>query len=265
MRKKLFTLRVVRHWHRLLGEVLEANLLRDTQRQPGWALSSWIKLWVPLLTAGELDQMAFKVPFQLKWFHDLKCAFLRASSTAPRRSNHGRLLLLSNAPSPTSPRSLSLSSASCQAAATWLFSTRILRTDQKNHIFLYLITTMHAQTAYLSAADGAGPGSTIPPCVSRENSRKPPSPEWFLWFKNSRAILTDFLFPSIMSGGGLSMDFALLWGDKSFPTQRWGRRNLWREKVRSHTCMHGNQVEVNCIRSIKKKNFPAPKLLEKIP
>lgn len=28
--------------------------------------------------------------------------------------------------------------------------------------------------------------------------------------KNSRAILTDFLFPSIMSGGGLSMDFALL-------------------------------------------------------
>ena len=66
MRKKLFTLRVVRHWHRLLGEVVEANLLRDTQRQAGWALSSWIKLWVPLLTAGELDQMAFKVPFQLK-------------------------------------------------------------------------------------------------------------------------------------------------------------------------------------------------------
>lgn len=37
-----------------------------TQGQAGGALSTLIKLYVPLFTAGELDHMAFKGSFQLK-------------------------------------------------------------------------------------------------------------------------------------------------------------------------------------------------------
>ena len=38
----------------------------DTQGQAGWGSEHLMELWVSLFTAGELDQMAFKGPFQLK-------------------------------------------------------------------------------------------------------------------------------------------------------------------------------------------------------
>ena len=42
----------------------------DSQGQARWGSEPLMELWVSPLTAGELDQMAFKGPFQLKQFHN---------------------------------------------------------------------------------------------------------------------------------------------------------------------------------------------------
>jgi len=55
--------RVVRHWHRLPREVVEAPSLETFKIRLDGALSNLIKLKMPLLTAGGLGWMAFKGPF----------------------------------------------------------------------------------------------------------------------------------------------------------------------------------------------------------
>ena len=55
IRKKLFTLRVVRHWHRLPREVGDAPSLETFQVRLDGALSNLIELKMSLLMAGELD------------------------------------------------------------------------------------------------------------------------------------------------------------------------------------------------------------------
>ena len=56
---------MVRQWHRLPREVVGAPIPADTQRS-GWMGSEHLmELWVSPFTAGGLDQMAFKGPFQL--------------------------------------------------------------------------------------------------------------------------------------------------------------------------------------------------------
>jgi len=66
MRKKYFTVRVVRHWRGLPREVVDAPSLETPEVRLDGALSNLIYLWVSLFIAGGLDQMAFKDPFHLK-------------------------------------------------------------------------------------------------------------------------------------------------------------------------------------------------------
>jgi len=54
IRKKFFTVRVVRPWHRLPGEVVDAPSLGTFQARLDGALSSLIQLKMSLLTAGRL-------------------------------------------------------------------------------------------------------------------------------------------------------------------------------------------------------------------
>ena len=70
MRKKIFTVRVVRHWHRLPREVVDAPSLETPKVRLDGALSNLIYLWVSLFVARELDWVTFKGPFQIKRFHD---------------------------------------------------------------------------------------------------------------------------------------------------------------------------------------------------
>ena len=66
MRKKYFTVRVVRHWRGLPREVVDAPSLETPEVRLDGALSNLIYLWVSLFTAQGLDQMVFKGPFLLK-------------------------------------------------------------------------------------------------------------------------------------------------------------------------------------------------------
>ena len=51
-------------------EVVDALSLETLKVRLDRALSNLIYLWVSLFTAGGLDQMAFKGPFQLRGFCD---------------------------------------------------------------------------------------------------------------------------------------------------------------------------------------------------
>jgi len=70
IRKKLFTMRVVKHWHRLPREAVDAPSQETSKARLDEALSNLIKLKIPLLTAGRLGYMTSKGPFQPKAFHD---------------------------------------------------------------------------------------------------------------------------------------------------------------------------------------------------
>ena len=61
---------MVRHWHRLPSEVVETLSLETFKVRLDRALSNLTELHVSLFIAGELNQMAFKGPFQLKLFND---------------------------------------------------------------------------------------------------------------------------------------------------------------------------------------------------
>ena len=70
IRKKSFTVRVVRHWHRLPREVTDVPPLETFMVRLEGTLCYLIKLWMSLFTAGGLDWMTFKGPFQLTRFSD---------------------------------------------------------------------------------------------------------------------------------------------------------------------------------------------------
>ena len=70
IRKKFFTLRVVRPWCRLPREVVNAPTLETFKVRLDGALSNLIQLKMSLLTAGGLDWMALKGPFQPKPYYD---------------------------------------------------------------------------------------------------------------------------------------------------------------------------------------------------
>ena len=55
LRKKPFTVRVVRHWHRLARDVVDAPSLKTFKARLDQALGNLIKLWMSLFIAGELD------------------------------------------------------------------------------------------------------------------------------------------------------------------------------------------------------------------
>ena len=55
IRKKFFTMRVVKHWNGLPGEVVEAPSLETFKTRLDRALSNLIKLAVSLLAARRLD------------------------------------------------------------------------------------------------------------------------------------------------------------------------------------------------------------------
>jgi len=70
LRKKFFRMRVVKHWHRLPREVVDAPSLETFKARLNRALSNLTELKMSLLTAGGLDQTTFKIPFQPKAFYD---------------------------------------------------------------------------------------------------------------------------------------------------------------------------------------------------
>ena len=70
IRKKFFTLRVVKPWPRLPGEVVDSSSLETLKARLDGALSNLIQLKVSLLTAGELDWVGSKGAFQPKPFRD---------------------------------------------------------------------------------------------------------------------------------------------------------------------------------------------------
>ena len=55
IRKKFFTVRVVRHWNRLLSEVVDAPTLEAFKARLDGALSSLVLREVTLPIAGELE------------------------------------------------------------------------------------------------------------------------------------------------------------------------------------------------------------------
>ena len=59
IRKKIFTVGAVKHWHRL-PRLVVAPIPADTQGQAGWGSEHLMELQVSLFSAGVLDQMAFK-------------------------------------------------------------------------------------------------------------------------------------------------------------------------------------------------------------
>ncbi len=63
-------MRVVRHWHRLPREAVDAPSLETFKARLDGALSNLIWLEMSLLLAGGLDWMGFKGPFQPKPFYD---------------------------------------------------------------------------------------------------------------------------------------------------------------------------------------------------
>jgi len=71
-RKKFFTIRVVKHWHGLPREAVQAPSLETFQARLDSALSNLIWLKRSLPTAGGLGQMTSKGPFQPKAFYDLE-------------------------------------------------------------------------------------------------------------------------------------------------------------------------------------------------
>ena len=72
---KFFTVSVVKHCNMLPREVVDVLSLETFKVRLDGALSNLIKLWVSLFISGELDQMTFKVPFQLKKFFGSKTLF----------------------------------------------------------------------------------------------------------------------------------------------------------------------------------------------
>ena len=65
MRKKSFTVRVVRHWNMLPSVVVNASSLDIFKARLDQVLDNLIYLCTSLFIARELDKMAFRGPFQL--------------------------------------------------------------------------------------------------------------------------------------------------------------------------------------------------------
>jgi len=68
--RNFFTVRVVRQWQRLPRKVVDAPPLEPFKVRLDGALSKLMHLKMSLLTAGGLDWMIFKGPFQDKTFYD---------------------------------------------------------------------------------------------------------------------------------------------------------------------------------------------------
>jgi len=73
---------VVKPWHRLPREVVDAPSLGTFQARLDGALSSLIQLKMPLLMAEGLGWMAFKGPFWPKPFDDSRFSSRKAFFTA---------------------------------------------------------------------------------------------------------------------------------------------------------------------------------------
>ena len=65
IRKKYFTVRVVRHWSRLLSYMVDALSMETFKVRLDQALGNVMELWMSLCIAGQLDQVAFRSSFQL--------------------------------------------------------------------------------------------------------------------------------------------------------------------------------------------------------
>ena len=65
IRKKIFTVRVVRHWHRLPREVVGALSLETPEVRLEGALSTWWSCGGSLLTAGGWSRWPLRVAWEL--------------------------------------------------------------------------------------------------------------------------------------------------------------------------------------------------------
>ena len=72
IRKKFFTVMVVRHWNRLPSEVVNAPSLEAFKARLDGTLSNLVQREVSLPIAGGLEILDLKGPFQPKPFYDSK-------------------------------------------------------------------------------------------------------------------------------------------------------------------------------------------------
>ena len=70
IRKKLFTVRLVRHWNKLLREAVDVPSLEAFKARLDGTLGNMVYLEVSLLIAGRLELHGLKGPFQPKPFYD---------------------------------------------------------------------------------------------------------------------------------------------------------------------------------------------------
>jgi len=70
IRKKFFTMRVVKHWNRMPRGAVDARSLAVFQARLDGALSNLVWWKMSLLMAGELEPDDLQGPFQPKPFYD---------------------------------------------------------------------------------------------------------------------------------------------------------------------------------------------------
>jgi len=69
-RRKFFTVRVVRHWNRLLRETVDVPYLEVFKARLDGALSNLVQWQMSLLMAGGMEPDGLQGPFQRKTFYD---------------------------------------------------------------------------------------------------------------------------------------------------------------------------------------------------
>jgi len=89
--RKWFAMGAVRHWCRLIREVVGASSLETLRVRLDRAVSTWWRCGCPCLLQGKWDQMACKGPFQLRPFCDNAC-WVRLPGLGPQHDGVTRLL-----------------------------------------------------------------------------------------------------------------------------------------------------------------------------
>ena len=83
IRKKSFTVRLVRHWNRLPRDVVDAQSLETLNARLEGSLSNLICLWVSLFIAGELTTWPLNVTSILCLYSQLSHCEMKSTSISP--------------------------------------------------------------------------------------------------------------------------------------------------------------------------------------
>lgn len=85
--KKIFTMRVSKHWHRFSREMTDVSSLGTSQEKLDRAVSRLFQLNLPLLIAGGLYKMSFSGTFHAKLFYDSKHKPMKSTQCGTQTQN----------------------------------------------------------------------------------------------------------------------------------------------------------------------------------